>query len=192
MRARIKKNSLAIKILKAIGIAGMATIAATSPFFGLDLIKGVKKRYDKETWRKFYQSLNYLNRRGHVKLLGTVDGKINVEITDKGKTILKLVDIDSMRLTRNQKWDGKWRIVIFDVPNIKSYRRSAFAQKLKELGFIMVQKSVWAYPFECHKEIMILRKFYEVEPYVTYLEGTEVEDEINWRGRFNLGASNAA
>jgi len=189
MRIRVKKNSLAIRILKAIGIAGMVAIVATSPHFGLGLIGGIRKRYNKETWRKFYQSLYYLNRRGHVKFLGTTDGKINVEITDNGKTILELISIDSMQLTRNQEWDGKWRIVIFDIPNAKSCRRTAFAGKLRELGFIMIQRSVWAYPFECHKEIMILRKFYEVEPYVTYLEGIEVEDELKWRGKFNLKTS---
>jgi hypothetical protein len=187
MRTKVKKNSLAIKILKVIGVAGMIAIAAASPYFGLGLIRGVRRRYDKKTWRKFYQSLYYLNRRGHVNFLGTTaDGEINVEITEKGKTILGLVDIDSMKLARSPKWDGKWRIVIFDVPNTKNRQRTAFAGKLRELGFIMVQKSVWAYPFECRKEVMILRKFYEVEPYVTYLEGIEVEDEFNWRGKFNL------
>lgn len=186
MRARIWKNSLAIKILKAVGIAGAAVVAATSPYFGLGLIRGAKKRYNKKTWREFYQSLNYLNRRGYVKFLETLGEKINVEITNKGKTVLELVDIGSMRLARNQKWDGKWRIVIFDIPNTKSYQRSAFTRKLRDLGFIMVQKSVWAYPFECYKEIMVLRKFFEIEKCVTYLEALGIEDEVHWRGQFNL------
>jgi phenylacetic acid degradation operon negative regulatory protein len=96
------------------------------------------------------------------------------------------VDIDSMKLRKYQKWDEKWRIIIFDVPNRKSKNRHAFTEKLKELGFVMIQKSVWAYPFECYKEVAILRKFYEIERYLSYFEAVEIEDEAEWRRRFNL------
>ena len=167
-------------------MVGLVAVAATSPYFGLNLMRGLKKHYAKKTWRKFYHSLNYLDRRGYVKILGVKNDKIEIKITRKGESVLELVDIDSMKLPRDQQWDGKWKVVIFDVPNNKNHCRSAFTDKLKELGFVMVQKSVWAYPLECYKEIMILRKFYEIEKYVTYFEAVEIEDELHWRGKFNL------
>ena len=53
----------------------------------------------------------------------------------------------------------------------------------------MVQKSVWAYPYECYQEIQIARKFFEIEKHVSYLEAVNIEDELDWRGKFNLETS---
>ncbi|OGN04437.1 MAG: CRISPR-associated endonuclease Cas2 [Candidatus Yanofskybacteria bacterium RIFCSPHIGHO2_01_FULL_44_17] len=184
-RPKIRKKSFAVKILKAVGAAGLVLVAATNPYFGLSVISGLKKHYDKKAWRKFYHSLDYLNRRGYVQILGEKDGQLKIKISQKGEDVLECVNIDQMELPKLGEWDGKWRLVMFDVPNYKSKNRLAFTEKLKALGFIMVQKSVWAYPVECYKEVVVLRKFYEIEKYVTYISTTEVEDELDWRGKFN-------
>lgn len=182
----IKKKSMAIKVLKAIALGGLAVVAATSPYFGLSLIRGFKKRGDRQEWKKFYASLDYLNRRGYVQLLERDGHKIKVKITRKGEDVVKNFDIDELILKKQEKWDDKWRVIIFDVPVSKSHNRRAFTDKIKELGFVMIQKSVWAYPYECYQELMLLRKFYGVEKFVSYFEAIEIEDEREWRGRFNL------
>ena len=181
-----RRDSLALKILRGIGYTGLVLLAASNPFFGLNMIRGIKRHNDKKAWRKFYESLRYLDRRGYVKILDRNSQGIKVKITHKGEDVIKELDIDSMKLKKQDSWDGKWRLVIFDVPNTKSRNRLAFTEKLKELGFIMVQKSVWAYPYECYKEMMILRKFYNIEKHVSCLEASNVEDELEWRGKFNL------
>lgn len=183
----LKKNSIAIQILKGIAFAGLFVIAAGSPYFAMGLIKGFGGRGNKEKWRKFYRSLNYLDRRGYVKIEEKGNGDMEVVLTRCGEMSIKRINFDELKLPKPEKWDGKWRIAIFDVPHYKHKNRLALSEKLKDLGFIMVQKSVWAYPFECYKELAIIRKFYEVEKYVVYMEAVEIEDEQKWRGRFNLG-----
>jgi len=180
------RNRLAKKILKGIGIVGLITLSATSPYFGLSLIKGFNKENKKKDWRRFYLSLNYLNRRGYVRILERNAQGMKVEITRKGKKIVREFDIDSLKLKKQENWDGKWRVIAFDVPVSKNQNRRAFTEKIKELGFIMVQRSIWAYPFECYEELMMMRKFYGIEEYVSYFKAVEVEDEIKWRGIFNL------
>ena len=182
----IKKKSLAVQILEGIAITGLTALAATSPYFGLNSIRGFKGRWSKEERRKFYFSIYYLDRRGYVKILKNNNGNMVARITRRGEQVIHKLNFDQMKLPKPEKWDGKWRVVIFDIPNSKSKNRLAFSQKLKELGFIMIQKSVWAYPFECYKELGVARKFYEIEKYATYLEAVEIEDELHWRGRFNL------
>ena len=113
------------------------------------------------------------------------DGKIKISLTKQGSTVVKKLDIEQMKIPKPASWDQKWRVVIFDVPNWKSKNRLAFTERLKHIGFRMIQKSVWGYPFPCHDEIMILRKFYDIEKYVTYLETAMVEDEYLWRQRFS-------
>lgn len=180
----IKRDSFALKILKGIGVIGLALVAASNPYFGLNLTRGIKRNGNKKDWAKFYDSLRYLHRRGYVKIIEKNFDGLKVEITHKGETILLNADINSMQI-EDTTIDDKWRLVIFDIPNKKSSKRIAFTEKLKNMGFIMIQKSVWASPYNCYREIMILRKFYEIEKYVTYLEGVNVEDEITWRGKFN-------
>jgi len=42
-----------------------------------------------------------------------------------------------------QNWDKKLRLVIFDVQEINRFKRNQLRRLLKQLGFIMLQKSVW-------------------------------------------------
>lgn len=51
------------------------------------------------------------------------------------------------------KWDKKWRVVIFDVPQEYHLERNKLRSKLKTLGFHMIQKSIFAFPYPCEKEI---------------------------------------
>ena len=188
----VKKKSLAVQILEGMAITGLTVLTATSPYFGLNLIRNFKRRWNKEERRKFYFSINYLDRRGYVKILKNDDGNMVVRITRKGEQAIHKLNFDRMKLPKPERWDGKWRVIIFDVPNSKSKNRLAFSQKLKELGFVMIQRSVWAYPFECYKELAIARKFYEIEKCVTYLEAVEIEDELHWRSKFNLNPNSGS
>ena len=183
-RYRTKKGSLAISILKAIAVTGMVAIAATNPQFGPRLIKELAYQYKKKKDRNAYHSLQYLQSRGYVEFLKTKDGLQKVKITQKGKEIIKQIDIENLQLKKASSWDQRWRVVTFDVPNYKSNNRLAFTEKLKNIGFRMIQKSLWVYPYPCREEIMILRKFYDIEKYVTYLETAMVDDEERWQDHF--------
>src|SRR3989338_3424474 len=160
---RVHKDSLSLKILKGVAITGMVAFAATSPYFGVNLLKTLARR-------KFKKSITYLKSRGYVRILSESPEGMKVEITRAGKRIVKHVDIAELALPKPETWDKKWRIIVFDVPNYKNKNRTAFREKIKELGFRLVQKSVWVYPHECREQIMIIRKFYDIEKYVTYVE----------------------
>jgi len=64
------------------------------------------------------------------------------------------------------KWDGKWRVIIFDIPeNLKSQRR-IFHNKLRLLNFYQLQKSVFVYPFPCEEELGFITGYLKVGDYV--------------------------
>ena len=143
---RVRKNSLAIQILKGVAVTGMVLVAASNPYFGINLIKALKKEYNKAQWRKFQKSIRYLKSRGYVHFISETPEGMKIEITRAGERIIKHVDVATLELSRPRTWDKKWRVVVFDVPNYKSKNRAAFREKIKELGFVLVQKSVWVYP----------------------------------------------
>lgn len=50
-------------------------------------------------------------------------------------------------------WDGKWRVVMFDIPQELNRERDRFRSRLKVLGFQMIQKSVFVLPYPCQEEL---------------------------------------
>jgi ribosomal protein S19E (S16A) len=183
---QVRSSTLAIKILKGIAITGMVLIAATNPYFGPRMLRALIKEYERKNPKAIKRSMRYLRDRGYVNMTWLPDGRVKVEMTRSGKKIVDQVSIEDMRISKPEQWDRMWRLVIFDVPNKKSKQRLAFTQHLRNVGFQMAQKSVWMFPYPCHKEVMILRKFYHIEEYVIYLETGMVEDDELWRERFSL------
>jgi phenylacetic acid degradation operon negative regulatory protein len=72
------------------------------------------------------------------------DGKDCYRITTVGwKGIEEVIPIERLRL----KWDGNLRLVIFDVQERWKKDRERLRYLLKNLGFGMLQESVWITPF---------------------------------------------
>lgn len=85
------------------------------------------------------------------------NGEIYIILTPQGnKKIAR--DFPLISFQRKQ-WDRKWRIVFFDIEEINRRLRDNLRDKLKELGFGMLQKSVFISPHD------ILRDFYEFIKY---------------------------
>ena len=79
------------------------------------------------------------------------NGEAVWEVTGAGKNQLQR----SFPLLRWQekKWDGWWRIVIFDIIETKSWVRDRLRRKLLELGFGAWQKSVYVSPHDVAEDM---------------------------------------
>lgn len=83
------------------------------------------------------------------------------KVIKKGQAYYQLTNVGKKRLKRNfplfklqqRKWDGWWRIVIFDIKEKNRRIRRLLRNKLKELGFGMWQKSVYITPFNAARDI---------------------------------------
>ncbi|MFC1756901.1 hypothetical protein ACFLZC_01975, partial [Patescibacteria group bacterium] len=84
--------------------------------------------------------------------------------------------LDEMILLKPKKWDGKWRLVIFDIPETKRCARDALRQKLEQLEFYQCQKSTWIHPFPCIEEIEFLKNFFNIKPFVKLFLVEEMTD----------------
>ena len=138
-------------------ISGAVCIAASSPYFILNLLNGFnnrKKYKNKEIYNAFYR----LRKVGCLNI-EKKNHQIYINLTEEGKRKAGMFQIDSLKITQPKRWDGKWRLVLFDISQIKKTRREIFRGKLKELGFYPFQKSVWAHPYPCDDEVQLLRDF---------------------------------
>lgn len=56
----------------------------------------------------------------------------------------------------NRKWDGRWSLVVFDIPNADSKMRARLRQCLRRHGFGCLQQSVWIGPHPVDEEEKLL------------------------------------
>ena len=110
-----------------------------------------------------WQGMGNLRSRGLLRKNG---GRYH--FTQKGKKWVEASQFKHLKIEPHP-WDGKWRVVIFDIPESLRTKRELFRSKLKSLDFHMVQKSVFAMPFRCEKEIAIVCDYLEIEEYANVL-----------------------
>src|SRR5208282_134723 len=55
-----------------------------------------------------------------------------------------------------RKWDGRWRLVLFDVPTTRNTYRDRLRRYLRDKGFGCLQNSVWITPDSLKEERQIL------------------------------------
>jgi CRISPR-associated endonuclease Cas2 len=88
---------------------------------------------------------------------------------------------------KKKKWNGKWFLVFFDVPEIQRNKRDYLRKFLRDLGFYPYQKSVYLFPYECEKEITLIKKIVEGAKYMRYIIAEKIENEEQAKIFFNLG-----
>lgn len=155
---RKPRSEIVKDIFKWLAVAGMVYIAVSSPYFVLNLQKNFKK------WRKYKNTkisdaFSRLKKEGCLKVEKR-NHQIYISLTEKGKRKAGWLQIDSLKINKPKKWDKKWRIVMFDISQLKKFYRDTFRGKLKELGFYPLQKSVWIHPFDCRDEVGLLKEFF--------------------------------
>jgi DNA-binding transcriptional regulator PaaX len=159
-----EEGSLARKLLVRIGFSGFIVSGMLAP----NLFQGMNDLLSMTTSssRQVGKSLQYLKKNGLVAISVLKNGEKKVILTKKGKERLQCYCLDALKIKNPRRWDKKWRIVIFDIPNEKNTYRVLFRKKIKDLGFWQIQKSVWVCPYKCEDEIFFLAKFYHIDRYV--------------------------
>jgi hypothetical protein len=176
----------------ALGIAligGTLAIILTAPNL-LQVLGPVLKKYDR--WGKeekleeadIEKLVNKLYKDRLIKTF-TKKGKTFLQITNRGRRQLIEYNIDAIEI-KKQKWDSKWRIVIFDIPEKMRIARDVLRFKLKEIGFIKMQKSVWVAPYECENEINFIASTYGVERFVNYAVCEKLDNAKSLKKIFGL------
>lgn len=90
----------------------------------------------------FSQTVNRSLKTGDIGKI-IKDGKIYLRLTSTGKTKVYR-DFPILNLTK--KWNEHWVVVIFDISEKSKAVRERLRNKLKSLGFGMLQRSIWLSP----------------------------------------------
>jgi len=179
-KKRTRKSRVQNIILHSVAMAGILSVALVAPnvIGAMEKLGLMPKMRQKEY---VSSSATKMVRKG---LLEFKNG--HYRLTRRGEDILRLWDIENYRLTKPKKWDGKWRMVIFDIPEKKRRVRRQITPLFTQAGMYRLQDSVWVYPYDCEEIIALLKTELGVGKDVLYVIADEIENDKHLRSHFGL------
>ncbi|MBI2639505.1 MAG: CRISPR-associated endonuclease Cas2 [Candidatus Sungbacteria bacterium] len=187
----IHYGSIALDILKIVGGGAVVASMLVAPNMGILLAPIL--RSDPARLRREYgqwqlqRGIERLRKRRYVEYEQR-GNETYIVITESGRKKLRKFEFDALRLPEKpRRWDKKWRVVIFDIPENKKKERRIFSDRLKDLGLFGLQKSVFAYPYPCEDEIDFLVQFLDINRHVCFFETSSLGNgEVAIRRHFRV------
>lgn len=91
--------------------------------------------------------------------------KTEITLTKTGQEILSFY---AFRIKRPvMKWDGKWLLLSFNIPEKKRVSRNHFREWLKHAGFGRLNPSLWISPYNLQKEALLEMEKLKVSKYIS-------------------------
>ncbi|PIP58202.1 MAG: hypothetical protein COX02_01565 [Candidatus Vogelbacteria bacterium CG22_combo_CG10-13_8_21_14_all_37_9] len=171
----VKRNYLTQAIMISVYIAGTMAIIAIAPK-ALELVKPLKRIWKRsQNQQKYYISKKIKDLIK--KDLLVIDKNGNVSITATGENFLAK-ETKKENINNKADWDGKWRVIIFDIKERERRKRDYFRIELQESGFIKLQNSVWISPFPNDDLIELLKQDLRLQSEIIYFEATKIPEEL--------------
>ncbi|MFZ2522158.1 MAG: CRISPR-associated endonuclease Cas2 [Minisyncoccia bacterium] len=181
----IYRGSTKQKILLLL-LGGLALSLNRSPKGQLRIIREIGFKWKRINQRLLNSSIRNLYESNLIRQVDNRDGTVTFILSKKGKEEALRYNMDEMIIPK-MKWDKKWRIVMFDIPEKLKKVRDSLRYQLKRLGFIELQRSVFVFPYDCQKEIEYIVEFYNIKKFVRFIVASTVDNELHLKKKFDLG-----
>ena len=167
-------------------MAGPALILAYSPKRQFRVLKELTGEWKKINRRALDNAIRSLYTNKMVDIKENRDGTITIILTSSGKNKALTYDLENIKIPAMEKWDHKWRVILFDIPEKHKRARRALSRALKNMGCFQFQKSVFVHPFECRNEVDFVIEFFSMRPYVRFIIADNIDNELDLKKRFGL------
>jgi len=152
------------------------------PLYPLESVYDFAARKRRINRKQCRDSLKGLVSRGHLKIVKKQNQEF-VVLTKKGALRMML---QKAKMAKKEKWDGKWRVIIFDIPEDFNQVRDHFRRLLKENNFIKLQASVFISPYPLSREAIVYLNEVRLIKFVRIMKVEEMDNDKELRVRFNL------
>jgi len=180
---RLGPNQKKVLLLLA-GGTGLMIAGTPKAYFGV--IRSVSDEWAKINEQTLKKAIKNLYQSKLIEERENENGSVALVLSEDGKKKILTYNIDNISINKPEKWDGKWRIVLFDIPNFKKKERDILRSILKRIGFAKYQESVFVLPYECKKEFDYIVEFYQLRPYVRLIEAVSFDDDLKFKNDFGL------
>lgn len=188
---KLKSWELRDLVFTALGlslIAGGTLITLNFPIMLGSIIKLIQEiKNIKVSQKKIRRVLKNLEKK-EILYIEEKEDKVFVHLKNRWNQSILQYSIKSIIdfKRKKKKWNGKWFLVFFDVPEQQRVKRDNLRKFLKKLGFYQCQQSVYLFPYECEKEISLIKKIVEGGKYIKYVIAEKIEDEDGVKTFFKI------
>jgi len=182
------------RILLSLARGAMLVVLLAAPGSGKVLKHFIWEKSNKESWKVFNKT--YLRRaikrleKKKIVEIEEKDGVGVVKLTDKGRGNIFKFGLEELKIPKPDKWDGKWRVVIYDVLHGNKTARDKLRNHLLKAGFYPLQKSVFLHAYPCQKEVEFLRYYLGVGGEVRFITAQGIENDEEFRLYFGVQTRN--
>jgi len=186
-RKKRQKHNLQRAVLLTVGMAGLVTVMATAPnALQLLEITGINARLR----YRAKSAIGRLKQKGEIEFVER-EGKKYIRLTERGeKTLAFMKEKTALATKKPKRWDQRYRLVMFDVPEKRKRTRDRLRREMQETGFLRLQDSAWVYPYDCEEFIALLKADLHIGKDVLYAVIEEIDNDIPIRKHFSLPNKN--
>jgi CRISPR-associated endonuclease Cas2 len=181
LRREIRNTKLQRAILGSLAVSG---IVATGGL-GVAMIGAFGKAFHLPRPDNIQTAAKRLANKGLVRF-EKQKGRTFLVLTQKGAAYINHLHAIDFKLSTPARWDKKWRLVIFDIPEKRKRLRDVLRATLRRIGFIRLQDSAWVYPHDCEELITLLKTEFKVGKDVLYMIVDKIENDKIIRTHFKL------
>lgn len=186
---KVRRDAKVKEILVLIGKGLVLAVVLTAP----GSARGFRFALDREEYpdsrlyneRYLTRNIRRLEKQKDVSIRQENDTAI-ISLTSQGKKKILKYAINDFIIEKPSRWDGKWRVVIYDVPRTSNKLREILRNTLKGLGFLKIQESVYVIPYECSQQIEFIRHYYRLGEIMNLLTVTKMDYERAYREYFGI------
>ena len=180
-----RRGQIQKALLTTLLIGGMIAIGAT-PRINILKLLGNKKRNQYRLKHQVNDALIRLSRKGLVAFV-IKDGRKFARLTPAGSQRLKLEqEKAALLLQRKKRWDKRWRVIIFDIPERRRGVRSRLRAIMQECGFVRLQDSVWVYPHDCEDLTVLMKAELKTGSSILYMVVEKIENDAWLKKHFSI------
>ena len=167
-------------------LGGLALGLSGSPVRYFRVLKAIGKGWREINHQSLRRAIRSLYASQLVEGRENPDGTLTLVLSKNGKSRALTFKVEEMRIKKPERWDGKWRVVVFDIPEKRKRVRDALRGHLRQLDFYELQKSVFIHPYPCDDEVEFLIELHQVRHHVRTLIVHSVDNELDLKTKFGL------
>lgn len=185
-----KKYARSADILKLVGAGAFLAASIAMPNLPRILQSFLKDEDEYEVWRRFNipylkRTLKRLEKEKLVEVKDTEKYQV-VEITDRGRKRILKCALDELTVAKPKLWDGRWRLISYDIPKKYTGLRKIFREYLRSWGFYPLHESVFLHAYPCGKQVEFLREYLGIGEYVRFFSVSRIESDKPFRDFFGV------
>lgn len=167
-------------------LAGVGLGLAKTPGQYYRVLKSANREWQKINDRALKQAIAGLYKSKLISEKENKDGSLTIILTEGGRKKALTYNLDTMQIKKPSRWDGKWRLVLFDIPEKHKKARETLRGTLKKLEFHEFQESVFVHPYECQNELDYIIELFELRPFVRTITTVKLDNELHLKKIFEL------